>query len=160
MKLKCLICGRSYKHLGSHIWHGHKVTAREYKEEFGLPYKMALISPEIKAKKQDAFELDRERYLKNLTKAGTKYQFKKGHTGQRRISEHERRVQLERIESYNTRRKAEQCPVCKMMFDHLDSHLANKHRLLRIKDEPSPKPRKELEGQTNIYEFIKKNKKK
>jgi len=132
-KLKCLICGKEFKHLGSHIWHGHKILAKEYKEEFGLPYNMALISDEIKLKKQDAFEQDRERYVANLKKAGKKYQFVKGQSGQHRTSEHERKAVLERIENYNARRKPEQCPVCKMIFDHLDSHLANKHKLLRIK---------------------------
>lgn len=132
-KLKCLICGRSFHHLGSHLWHGHHVLAREYKEEFGLPYKMALISDQVRGKKQDAFEENREVYIKNLTKAGKKYQFKKGQTGQRRVSQHERELQLARINEVNKRRKPEPCPVCKIIFDNVDSHLANKHRLLRIK---------------------------
>jgi len=89
MKLKCLICGKRFNHLGSHIWHRHKITAREYKEEFGLPYKMALISTEVKLKKQDAFEKDREKYLVNIIN-NKKWQFKKGKSGIRRISQRER----------------------------------------------------------------------
>lgn len=134
MKIKCLICGKSFNHLGSHIWHGHKILAKEYKEEFGLPYKMALISSEVKLKKQDAFELRRDEYLENLKKGGTDHQFVKGQTGQRRISKQERETNLERIKNYNAERKPEPCPVCHMVFDHLDSHLANKHKLLRIKN--------------------------
>ena len=133
-KLKCLICGKYYDHLGSHIWHGHHITAREYKEEFELPYKMALISDTIYQKKRDAFEEHREKYLKNLRKSGKKYQFKKGHSGLRRISEHERKILLERILNVNKRKKKlEQCPVCRMKFNHLESHLFNKHRLLSVK---------------------------
>lgn len=132
-KLKCLICGKSYNHLGSHIAHGHKITAREYKEEFGLPYKMALISQQVKEKKQDAFNLNRDKYIKNLLKSGTKYQFKKGRTGQRRISEHERKELIKRIEEVNDTRTTEQCPVCKMTFENVDSHLYTVHSLLRIK---------------------------
>lgn len=134
MKLKCLICGRSYHHLGSHIWHGHQITAREYKEEFELPYKMALISEEVYEKKRERFEEDREKYLRNLAKHGKKFQFKKGHSGLRRISQHERQIILERILKVNkTKGRLEQCPVCRMRYRHLESHLYNKHGMLKLK---------------------------
>lgn len=133
MKLKCKICGKEYFHLGSHIWHAHKIRAREYKEEFGLPYNMALITSEIKIKKQEAFEEHRDKYMQNLLKAGKKYYFVKGRTGQRRISENERKTILTRINEVNANRKPEPCPVCKMIFDNVASHLANKHKLLIIK---------------------------
>ena len=132
-KLKCLMCKRFYDHLGSHIFHFHGITAREYKTEYELPFKMALISNEVYLKKKEAFEKDSEKYLKNLKKHGKKYQFKKGCTGQRRISQHERDVNLKRILEVNKKRKPEKCPVCKMIFDNVDSHLANKHKLLKIK---------------------------
>lgn len=133
MKLKCKICGKSYDHLGSHLWHKHKVLAKEYKEEYELPFNMALISDKVYQKKRDAFEERREYYLKNFLKAGKKYQFKKGRTGQRRISQHERDANLKRILEVNRKRKPEKCLVCKMIFDNVDSHLANKHKLLKIK---------------------------
>lgn len=133
MKLKCKMCGKSFSHLGSHIWHAHKIRAREYKTEFGLPYNTALISSEIKRKKQDAFELDRPKYIKNLLKAGNKYRWKKGHSGIRRISQQERITILARINKVNKTRKKEPCPVCKMIYKNVDSHLANNHKLLRIK---------------------------
>lgn len=132
-KLKCLICGGEYRHLGSHLWHKHKVLAREYKEEYGLPYKMSLISEDIKEKKRIAFEADRDTYINNLKKGGEKYKFKKGHSGLRRISEHERKVVLKRIQDVNNDMKPEECPVCHMVFDHLPSHLANKHKLISVK---------------------------
>src|SRR3990167_5482186 len=133
-KLKCLICGKSYHHLGSHIWHKHKILAREYKEEFELPFKMALISDTVYEKKRMAFEERREHYLRNLTKAGTKYQFKKGHSGIRRVSEHERKIIVERILKVNKRKKKlAQCPVCRMKFNHIESHLFNKHQMIKIK---------------------------
>lgn len=130
-KLKCKICGKEFQHLGSHIWHKHKITARQYKEKFGLPYNMALISEKIYEKKVKAFDEHREKYLSNINKDNG-YRFKKGKTGTRRISELERKRIIERIEKVN-KRKPEKCPVCNMVFDHLDSHLYNKHKLLRIK---------------------------
>lgn len=131
-KLKCLICGKTFKHLGSHLWHRHRVLAREYKEEFGLPYKMSLITDEIKEKKSKATLSRASIFKKNFKKGGKKFQFKKGHTGQRRISPHERKVILERINKVNKNRKPEHCPVCNIIFDNVDSHLALKHKLLRI----------------------------
>ncbi len=134
-KLKCLLCGNFYSHLGSHIWHKHKILARDYKEEFELPYKMPLINRDIYIKKKFAFEKNADFYLENIREKGKKYQFKKGQTGQRRISQHERDVVLKRILNVNKNRKGklEKCPVCKMKFNHLASHLANKHKLLIIK---------------------------
>lgn len=139
-KLQCAMCGKWYKHLGSHIAHGHKMLAKEYKEEYGLPYKMALISSEVHDKMSEAFwanpEEAQERINKNLQGEGSKErQFKKGQTGQRRISQHERETNLKRILSVNEKMKGklEPCPICKMQFNHLDSHLANKHKMLRIK---------------------------
>jgi len=131
--LICKICGKECQHLGSHIWHMHHVLARDYKEEFGLPYDMSLISPEVKLKKQIAFEPHREKCLKNILENSEQYRFKKGQTGQRRISEHERRVTLERIKRVNAEMKDEKCPVCHNIYHHLDSHLQTKHKLLRIK---------------------------
>lgn len=133
MKLSCQICGKSFSHLGSHIWHKHKMTARAYKEEFELPYDMALISDEVYEKKRMAFEEDREKYLRNLTKYGKKFQFKKGHPGERRISLHERLVFIERIKKVNQRKSVwALCPVCRMKYRHVESHLFNKHRLIRV----------------------------
>ncbi|HEC32778.1 MAG TPA: hypothetical protein ENI63_00780 [Candidatus Kaiserbacteria bacterium] len=134
-KLKCLLCGKLYDHLGSHIWHGHHITAREYKEEFELPYNMSLISHSVYLKKSEAFEKHREKYVKNLLKNGKKYQFKKGCSGVRRISQHERNTILERIEKVNkSKRKLILCPVCRMKFYHLESHLFNKHKMLSVKN--------------------------
>ena len=133
-KIQCKICGKSWKHLGSHLWHKHKVLAREYKEEFGLPFKMSLISKEVREKKQVAFEKTKDIVIKNLLgRNSKKYRFKKGQSGYRRISEYEKRKILERIVNYNKQSKPEPCPVCKMVFDHTSSHLFNKHGLLKVK---------------------------
>jgi len=132
-KLKCLLCGKSFGHLGSHIWHRHKVKAREYKEQFGLPYDMALISEEIYRKKRDAFNEHREKYLKNFQASGTEFQFKKGHPGERRVSEHERKVYVERIKQVNKGNETmKPCPVCKMQFRALESHLYNAHKMIKV----------------------------
>lgn len=44
-RIKCLICGKECEYLGSHIWHAHKIKAKEYKMKFGLDLNYSLISP-------------------------------------------------------------------------------------------------------------------
>jgi hypothetical protein len=131
--LRCLICKKQFKHLGSHIWHKHKILAKEYKEEFELPYNWGLISDEIKEKKSEKAKWLKT-WIKNF-KDSKKYQFKKGKTGQRRVSQTERKIFIKRILDLNKKKKSkmESCPVCKMKFYHIESHLYNKHGLLKIK---------------------------
>ena len=130
--LTCKICHKQFNHLGSHIWHKHKMLAREYKKEFELPYKMSLITPEIKKKKRIKTLLN-PTWKKNFSNS-KQYQFKKGKTGLRRISEHERKTNIKRINAVNKRKKKlTLCPVCKMKFNHIESHLYNAHKLLMVK---------------------------
>ena len=86
MKLKCKMCGKSFHHLGSHIFHKHGITAREYKEEFELPFKMALISDQVYQKKKAAFEERREEYLENLKKFGKNTNSRKARRGREELA--------------------------------------------------------------------------
>jgi hypothetical protein len=107
------------------------MIAREYKEKFGLPYCYALIDRDIKEKKQKHFWDNAEKYLKNLSK---KHRFKKGHSSYRRISATEREKFIIQIKKVNRRKKCFiACPVCKIKYKHLESHLYNAHGLLKVK---------------------------
>ena len=133
-KLICKLCGKEFVHLGSHIWHKHKMLARHYKSKFGLPYKLGLVSEQVMQKQRKANLKHKEQNKKNLTMSGKKYRFRKGHTGQRRISEYERRRILKRILDVNkSYAKLEQCPVCKMKYKHLASHMYQVHCLISVK---------------------------
>ena len=83
-------------------------------------------------KKLTAYNLDREKYLENISHS-QEYQFKKGHSGHRRISQKERNDFVKRMDDINKKRKPELCPICNMVFDNLASHLYNKHNMLRVK---------------------------
>jgi len=124
----CQVCGREYKHLGSHLWHGHKILAREYKEMFELDYKYPLISSSVKEKKQIAFAEHRQKYLKNLIKAGKKYYFKKGTTNRQRFSNQSMERARQNLQWVNEHKNGK-CPVCNLFYDHLTSHLYNSHGL-------------------------------
>ena len=130
--LKCKICGKYYKHLGSHVWHKHKITAREYKRRFGLNYNHPLITKSVQRKMREAF-WNNPKGLKNLEK-GKKYQFKKGvERVQGYISAERRRQIYLNLVKMNKRKKWERCPICGVKYKDLPSHLYNKHKLLKAK---------------------------
>jgi len=128
----CRYCNKDFDHLGSHLWHGHKVKARDYKTEFGLDYNFPLISDKVKKKKQLRFEERREYYLKNLKDGSKKWQFKKGKSNRQRFSEQSMDRARTNLNWINEN-KSGTCPVCKMEFEHLTSHLYNAHGLQHAK---------------------------
>ncbi len=131
-RLKCLICGKMYRHLGSHLYHTHQMKAHDYKARFELPFSMPLVTDDIADKQRESAEKYKAHV--NFKKIGRKFQFKKGHTGQRRISEHERRAIIERINEVNRRKKkVQQCPVCRIYFKHVESHMYRVHGLIKVK---------------------------
>lgn len=74
-KCQCIICGKFYVQVGTHIWAVHKMTCREYREHFELEVKKGVV-PEWYRKLKGDQAIDNETYL-NLKK-GVKYRFKKG----------------------------------------------------------------------------------
>lgn len=130
-KLKCKICNKIFKHLGSHVWHKHKVLSRDYKMEFGLDIKTALVTEDIK-EKQKEHSRKWKTYVGNF-KGSKKYQFKPGARYKSQyISPQQRKRILINLVKMNKKKK-EHCPVCNIIFDAVDSHLFNKHKLLRVK---------------------------
>ena len=133
--MRCRICGKNYNHLGSHLWHGHRTLAKEYKMEFGLPLNYALISREIWRKKSEEWHRNKKKYLPALLKYGKENQFPKGiHQFRGYIAPVSKRRALSNLKKINRNSKQLKiCPVCKMKANHLDSHLYNAHRLIRAK---------------------------
>jgi predicted nucleic acid-binding Zn ribbon protein len=74
--VQCLICGKWFIQLGSHIVQAHKMTAREYREHFNLEVKRGIVPDWFRKIKGD-ITLENKTY-KNIIKAGKKYWFKKG----------------------------------------------------------------------------------
>jgi len=74
-KCQCMICGKWYVQLGTHVVQTHKMTAREYREYFELEVKRGIVPDWYRKLKGDQ-ALDNETY-KNLEK-GAKFRFKKG----------------------------------------------------------------------------------
>jgi len=127
----CQICGKEYYFLGSHIPKAHKITTREYKEKFNLDYNFTLMHPQLKKKKQEIFNLNRERYLKNLKP--NEYQFKKGEQNRKRFSEQSIKRAKKQLEIINSNREKLICPFCNMKYQNLNTHLRMKHNLKIVK---------------------------
>ncbi len=74
-KIQCQICLLRYHKIAGHVRYVHKMTARQYKQEFGYDVKRGILSD--KARKNI-----RDRTLENGTmenlKAGKRYWFKEG----------------------------------------------------------------------------------
>lgn len=73
--VKCLICGKSFVQVGSHIVQNHNMTCREYREKFKLEVKAGVVPAWYKKKKGDT-AVKNDTY-KNL-ESGEKYRFIKG----------------------------------------------------------------------------------
>jgi len=74
-KCQCLICGKWYVQVGSHVHQIHKMSCREYREKFNLEVKRG-VTPNWYRKKKGDQALDNGTF--NNLKAGAKYRFKKG----------------------------------------------------------------------------------
>ena len=77
-KCQCLICGKWYTQVCSHVVQVHGMTGREYREYFELEVKRGIV-PEWYRKLKGDQAIDNETY-KNLVK-GAKFRFKKGQEG-------------------------------------------------------------------------------
>lgn len=80
LKTKCLICGKVFDYLGAHVVQKHRpLTARDYKDAFGIDHKLRLISDEVAEKKSVATKangtiknLFSTKSIKNRFGAGTR----------------------------------------------------------------------------------------
>jgi hypothetical protein len=126
----CQICDddKPHTYLGSHL-RQHKISAKEYKETFGLPFTMPLTDPDLEKTQREMNEKNEGH--KNLLKHGTKYRFKKGHhkNKTRRISAWTQEEMNERIQKQNEKIKQTtiQCPLCASIKKNIISHCYEAH---------------------------------
>ena len=78
----CEICGGSFKRVAAHARQKHDVSAREYKQMFGLDVKKGICSKESRdLARERLFENYDVSVKKNLIKKGSKSRFKVGSKG-------------------------------------------------------------------------------
>lgn len=61
-RIKCLLCGRSFKMLSTHIWQKHDMSVDDYREEFGIPWSRSLTGQATRALKA---KISTENFNKN-----------------------------------------------------------------------------------------------
>lgn len=75
-KIKCLICGKSFTRVCSHVWQVHGMSAREYKEEFGLDRTKGIIPESLRSTMSEYAKF--HKMGEQLKKVGVSTRFKKG----------------------------------------------------------------------------------
>ena len=74
-KIQCQVCGLWYRKVGSHVWQVHKMSAREYRKEYGFDVKRGQLP-------EDDRLVMREHVFSNGTvdnlKEGKRFWFKPG----------------------------------------------------------------------------------
>lgn len=77
-RIKCELCGKFYRQVGSHVYMTHGVLARDYREAFGFDVKRGQLPADLR-------ELFAQQCRENGTvdnlKKGIKHWFKKGQAG-------------------------------------------------------------------------------
>ena len=107
--IQCLVCDKYYRQVGSHITQKHNMTAREYREIYGLEVKRGLTKGSYRELKA---EQARESGViePNLLEAGKATRFKKGQEGigvyDRAEATLEKIRRAARIANENRRRRA------------------------------------------------------
>jgi hypothetical protein len=73
--VQCMICGKWFRQVSNHVFHSHKMTAREYKEYLGKDTKKGLLPDDLKELK--SWQVFDNGTVKNLA-AGKVNWFKPG----------------------------------------------------------------------------------
>lgn len=55
-KVQCHLCGKFYALMSTHLYRAHKTTDRDYKEQFGLPMRLALCSKRVSRQHRENIE--------------------------------------------------------------------------------------------------------
>lgn len=74
-KIECLLCGKKFVRLLSHVRQTHKISSTEYREAFGIPKNVGLIPESHKELLRSYINKDT---IERITKLGEKTRFKKG----------------------------------------------------------------------------------
>jgi len=77
-KIQCLICGRWYHQVCSHVWQVHNLNHRQYKEMIGKDIGIGLVTKKLFAVKRKQNLDNKDKVWKNLLESGKKFRYKKG----------------------------------------------------------------------------------
>lgn len=84
--VECLLCGYTGTSLSGHLRYQHKITAKEYKDTFGLCHKQPLECEDLTARRREAV-FQNPWVINNLLVDGKDTRFTKGSDGNPFMSE-------------------------------------------------------------------------
>lgn len=120
-KIECLICGKKYKSLASHIVRVHGVTVEEYKDKFNLPYSRGLIGAATK-------NLQSERMKKRIADKDPSLMpiHEVAHIGQQkknRYRDYTKEDMSKRITKHNIQDKSATMEQMEKYVNYLETHI-------------------------------------
>ena len=81
----CELCGKAFDRVIAHVRQKHKVTARDYKQQFGLDVKKGICSKESALKSREAVAENYDKVVRhNLVEKGATSRFELGSDGRKR----------------------------------------------------------------------------
>ena len=69
-RIVCLLCGKEYKRIGTHLQSIHEMEPDEYREMFGIPYTYGLCCPDTKQAHHDAIQKRMKEGFRPAAKTG------------------------------------------------------------------------------------------
>lgn len=75
-KKKCIICGKWYVQMGSHVTWTHKITAKDYRKMYDLPLKHGIV-PKWYRELKGQIAKENKTYLNLLTSKSKRTRFRK-----------------------------------------------------------------------------------
>ena len=102
----CHICGKAYDKLLAHVWQVHKLSAYDYKIEFGLDVGKGIMSKEsTELARKRVYENFDASVVKPLIEGGKKTRFKVGESSTKYLSEQSKRRLIAQLRKHERRGK-------------------------------------------------------
>ena len=104
--VECLLCGYKGTTLSGHLRYHHRVTAREYKDSFGLCRNQPLECENLTERRREAVR-ENPHVIDNLLEGGVETRFKDGGEGNTHMSEQRLAIIRESVKKAHNLRKKE-----------------------------------------------------
>jgi hypothetical protein len=146
-KLQCLICGKSYKSLGSHINRIHELDETSYKQQFGIPYTVGLVSAPTAKRHAEEYAKrispqERLAYVASA-RASLKQEVESGISECREVVSSVYNQRVQRITSVNEAPSCSRsCFLCGNIVSVQASRVFYKDEMIRCEECISPRSRK------------------
>lgn len=102
--VECMLCDYKGTTLSGHLRYFHKITAKEYKDDFGLCRSQPLESEELTERRREAVR-ENPHVIDNLLIDGKDTRFEKGGEGNSHMSEQRLEIIRDNVKRANEKKK-------------------------------------------------------